>query len=82
VRQSRTLARPAASLAAGIQRISSVNKAIEIHTVFYVFLWIKPSMIAMATSLEGSKTNFGLVIYSYGSINPENFFGEDRSGRF
>ena len=29
-------------------------------------------MIAMATSLEGSKTNFGLVIYSYGSINPEN----------
>ena len=26
----------------------------------------------MATSLEGSKTNFGLVIYSYGSINPEN----------
>jgi len=49
-----------------------VNKAIEIHTVFYVFLWIKPSMIAMATSLEGSKTNFGLVIYSYGSINPEN----------
>jgi len=50
-----------------------VNKAIETLTIFYVFLWIKPSIIAMATSLEGSKkTNFRLIIYSYGSTNPEH----------
>ena len=51
-----TLARPAAPLAASVQRHQRTTK----------------KLVVMATSLEGSKTNLRRIIYSRRSANSEN----------
>jgi len=82
VSQSPTLARPAAPLAACVQRNSSADNTTKIHILSMYCLWIKPTKpVAPAMSLEGLQTFFRLIIYSYSS-NQLCKFGEGAFCRF
>jgi len=70
--QSPTLARPAAPLAACVQRISFVDKTTKIHILYICMNITNKNWLPRQCFSRDQKTNFKFIIYSHSSSNPEN----------
>ena len=64
MQQSPSLARPAAPLAACVQRISSVDKTTEIHILCDYVDKPKNNWLPRQRPLKDQKTNFRLIFYT------------------